>query len=78
MEQAKIGNRERWTNMIIGIKMEGRNFLSIIFVIGSNTAYETKKMLREALYWPSDKPRSVWTPAILALPMFVRSKKARR
>lgn len=44
--------------MMMGMKMEGRNFFSMIFVIGSNTAYETKKMLREALYWPSDNSRS--------------------
>lgn len=46
------------TNMMMGMKMEGRYFFSIIFVTGSNTAYETKKMLREALYWPLVKCRS--------------------
>jgi hypothetical protein len=36
--------------MISGIKTEGLHLFNRIFVRGSNTAYETKKIERTALY----------------------------
>lgn len=47
-------------------------------VMGSKTAYETKKIVSVALYCPTDRPSSSLRPAMLALPMLVRSRKARR
>jgi len=35
--------------MMMGMKMDGRSFLSRMFVSGSKTAYETKKMVSVAL-----------------------------
>jgi len=32
--------------MMMGMKMDGRSFLSRMLVRGSNTAYDTKKMVR--------------------------------
>jgi len=64
--------------MMIGMKIDGRRRLRRILVRGSKTAYETKKMVRVALYLPVLRPRSFERPAILALPMLVRSRNARR
>ena len=47
-------------------------------VAGSKTAYDTKKMVRVALYCPTERPRSLLRPAMFALPMLVRSRNARR
>jgi hypothetical protein len=35
--------------MMMGMKMEGRSLLRRMLVRGSNTAYDTKKMVRVAL-----------------------------
>lgn len=64
--------------MRIGMKMDGFSFLRRMFVRGSNTAYETKKMVSVALNWVVVRPKSDERPAILALPMLARSRKARR
>jgi len=40
--------------MMMGMKMEGRRRFSNMFVKGSNSEYETKKMVRDALYIPVD------------------------
>ncbi len=32
--------------MMMGMKIDGRSFLSMMLVRGSKTAYETKKMVR--------------------------------
>jgi hypothetical protein len=64
--------------MMIGMKIEGRRRLRRMLVSGSKTAYETKKMVRVALYAGVDRLSSFWRPAILALPMLVRSRNARR
>lgn len=64
--------------MRIGMKMDGFSFLRRTLVKGSNTAYETKKIVRVALNCAVERPRSVERPAILALPMLARSRKARR
>jgi hypothetical protein len=64
--------------MMIGIKIEGRRRLRRMLVRGSKREYETKKMVSVALYLPVLRPRFLERPAILALPMFVRSRKARR
>jgi hypothetical protein len=49
------------------------------FVRGSKSAYEMKKIDRQALYRPVDIfCRLFCKPSILALPMFVLSRKARR
>lgn len=66
------------TYMMIGIKIDGRNFLSRMFVKGSNTAYETKKMVSDELYMELVNPRSLFRPAIFAFPMLVLSRKAKR
>lgn len=52
--------------------------LSNTLVSGSKTAYETKKMVSVALYCPTERPSSSLSPAMLAFPMLVRSRKARR
>jgi hypothetical protein len=64
--------------MMMGMKIDGRRRLRRMFVRGSKTAYETKKMVSVALYFPVLKPKSLLRPAILAFPMFVRSRNARR
>jgi hypothetical protein len=64
--------------MMIGMNMEGRSLLRRMLVMGSNTAYDTKKMVRVALYAPVLRLRSFPSPAIFALPMLVRSRKASR
>lgn len=64
--------------MMIGIKMDGRSLFNKTLVNGSKTAYETKKMVSVALYLAGERSRSKAKPAILALPMLVRSRKARR
>lgn len=64
--------------MMMGMKMEGRSLLSRMFVRGSKRAYDTKKMVRVALYEGVLSPRSSLRPAIFALPMLVRSRKANR
>lgn len=64
--------------MMTGMKMDGRSFLSRMLVSGSKTAYETKKMVSVALYECVLRPNSVDRPAILAFPMFVRSRKANK
>ena len=60
----------------MGIKKEGRSFLSRIFVKGSKTEYEIKKIVSVALNCNVDSPRSVERPAILALLILARSRKA--
>jgi len=40
--------------MMIGMNMEGRRRFSKIFVKGSKSEYETKKMDKDALYIPVD------------------------
>ena len=40
--------------MMIGIKMEGRIRFNRMFVRGSKTEYETKKIESAALYFPVD------------------------
>jgi hypothetical protein len=42
------------TYIMAGTKIDGRKRLSMTFVIGSKTEYETKKMDRVALYFPVD------------------------
>ena len=37
--------------MIVGRKMEGLNFFNKIWVKGSNSEYERKKMVKLSLYW---------------------------
>jgi hypothetical protein len=64
--------------MRIGMNMDGFSFFRRMFVIGSKTAYETKNMVSVALNWAVVRPRSDERPAILALPMLARSRKARR
>ncbi len=66
------------THMIIGMKIEGRSFLRSTLVSGSKTEYDMKKMVRAMLYCPVDMCKSSRRPAIFALPIFVRSKNARR
>ena len=56
--------------------MDGRSFLSSTFVKGSKTEYEMKKIVRVALNCDIVSPRSLDKPAILALPMLARSRKA--
>lgn len=51
--------------------MLGRNRLRSTFVTGSKTEYETKKMVRVALYWFAVIPSCLLRPSILALPMLV-------
>lgn len=70
--------RVEWTHMMMGMKIEGRRRFSRMLVSGSKTEYETKKMDKAALYAPVLSLSDVASPAILALPMFVRSRKARR
>ena len=65
--------------MISGMKIEGRSRFNKILVRGSKTEYETKKMDSVALYRPVDILwRLFCKPSILAFPIFVRSRKARR
>lgn len=64
--------------MMAGIKIDGRSFLSNTFVKGSKTEYDTKKMVSVALNCEVVRPRSWVRPAILALPMLARSRKASR
>jgi hypothetical protein len=64
--------------MITGMKMDGRKRLSRICVKGSNPAYEMKKIVKVKLYCELVNFRSVLRPAILALPMLVRSRKDAR
>ena len=66
------------TNIITGMKIEGRSFFSSTLVNGSNTEYETKKIDRAALYIPGVIPRSLSRWAIFAFPIFVLSKNDRR
>jgi len=61
-----------------GMKIEGRSRLSKMFVSGSKTEYDTKKMVRAELYCWVVRPSDSFIPAILALPMLVLSRKARR
>ena len=68
----------RLTYTMTGMKMEGRMLLSSTLVSGSKTAYETKKMVSVALYCGTERSSSESSPAILAFPMLVRSRKARR
>jgi hypothetical protein len=64
--------------MMTGMKMDGRSLLSRMLVSGSKTLYETKKMVSAELYCDVLIPSVFGRPAILALPMFVRSRKASR
>ena len=59
--------------MIKGMKMLGRKRFNMTLVSGSNSAYETKKMVSAALYSdPSaDRFNASGNPAILAFPIFV-------
>jgi hypothetical protein len=57
--------------MMSGMNTLGRRRLSMTLVNGSKTEYETKKMVRVALYWAFVMPRSVWRPTSFALPIFV-------
>jgi hypothetical protein len=66
------------TYMMRGMKMDGRSRLSSTFVRGSKTEYETKKMVSVALNCVVERWRSCVNPAIFALPMFARSRKASR
>ena len=68
----------RDTHTMIGMKIEGRMLFSNTLVSGSNTAYDTKKIVSVALYCPTERPSASSSPAILALPMLVRSRKASR
>ena len=43
------------TYMMMGMKIEGRRRFNNMFVKGSNSEYETKKMDRAALYCPVDR-----------------------
>lgn len=58
--------------------MDGRSLLSRMLLSGSKTEYETKKMVSVALYPDVERSKSAPRPAILALPMLVRSRKASR
>jgi hypothetical protein len=59
--------------------MDGFSRLSRILVSGSKSAYEMKKIDRQALYRPVDiLCKLFWRPSILAFPMFVLSRKANR
>lgn len=68
--------------MMMGMKIDGRSLLSKTLHNGSKTAYATKKMVRVALYFQgllgSNPLISFSRPAILALPMLVRSRKDTR
>ena len=70
--------REMAAYMMMGMKMDGRSLLSRMLVSGSKTAYDTKKMVSVALYEGVLRPNSADKPAILAFPMFVRSRKANK
>lgn len=59
--------------------MDGRRRFSKILVKGSKTEYDTKKIDKQALYIGLDMlSKLFWRPSILALPILVRSRKARR
>lgn len=64
--------------MVTGMNRDGLYFVRRMFVTGSNSEYEMKKIARAALYCPSLSPKSSFMPAIFALPIFVRLRKARR
>lgn len=66
------------STMMMAMKRDGRSRLSKTLVRGSNTEYDTKKMVSVALNCDVERPRSWLRPAILALPMLARSRKARR
>lgn len=57
--------------MIRGMKILGRSRLSRILVNGSKTEYETKKMVRQALYCAPVNLRSSSRPTSFAFPIFV-------
>ena len=64
---------------MMGIKMDGLSFLRRIFVKGSKIEYEMKNMDRAALYRPVVILCKLFcNPSILAFPIFVLSKNARR
>jgi len=59
--------------------MDGFSRLSRTLVSGSKSAYEMKKIDRQALYRPVDiLCKLFWRPSILAFPIFVLSRKASR
>lgn len=60
--------------MMMGRKMLGRKRLSRTLVMGSASAYETKKIESEALYWPLVMFKSFCRPSILAFPLNVRQR----
>ncbi len=65
--------------IMMGMKIDGRRRFSKTFVNGSKTEYETKKMDKHALYIGLDMlSKLFWRPSILAFPILVRSRKARR
>ena len=64
---------------MIGIKIDGFRRLRTTFVRGSKIEYEMKNMDNAALYLPVDMLcRLFCNPSTLALPIFVRSRKAKR
>jgi hypothetical protein len=70
---------KRNKHMMIGMKTLGLNLFNRMLVKGSKTEYETKNIESEALYCPVVMLCKLFcNPSILALPMLVRSKKARR
>jgi len=67
--------------MMRGMKMEGFNRLRRMLVRGSNKAYDTKNIDKQALYCPVVMLCRVFCSegtAILAFPMLVRSRKDKR
>lgn len=58
--------------------MLGLNRFKSALLTGSKTEYDTKKMQRAAFHCPFVMCKSFCRPAILALPMFVRSRKETR
>lgn len=64
--------------MMAGMKMDGLVYLRRKLASGSKKAYEMKKMVRVKLYLCVDIGMSWVRWAILALPMFVRSRKQMR
>ena len=65
--------------MMMGIKIEGFRRFKRTFVRGSKMEYEMKNIVKAALYFPVDMLCKLFcNPSTLALPMFVRSRNARR
>jgi len=64
--------------IIAGMKTLGRNRFKRTLVNGSKSAYEMKKIVNVALYWPLVILRSSCKPSIFAFPMLVLSRKDMR